>query len=180
MNRGNWIETFTGGKFYVFDPRPEDMRIEDIAHALSMQPRFAGHSLQFYSVAQHCLRAQELVPNFKLWALLHDAAEAYICDIPRPIKHDKRMKAYRQVERKIKAVIVRAFGLWPERQPKEVTDVDNLLLLNEARQFMRGQGLNWPCMPDETLLEFPEIAPVIPMPQQAAEFAFLETFQRIA
>ena len=84
---GDWIQTMSGVIFYPLDPRPEEIRIEDIAHALSHQCRFAGHCREFYSVAEHSVRvSRELPQEFMLWGLLHDASEAYLVDLPRPIK----------------------------------------------------------------------------------------------
>ena len=61
--KGDWILTYSGIEFWPLDPRPEDVRIEDIAHALSMQCRFAGHCDRFYSVAEHSIRVADLVPR---------------------------------------------------------------------------------------------------------------------
>src|SRR5271156_4912831 len=80
-----WIQTFTGKKFYPFNPKPQDIDIRDIAHALSNICRFTGHTKRFYSVAEHSRNVAKLVPaHMKLQALLHDASEAYLCDIARP------------------------------------------------------------------------------------------------
>jgi hypothetical protein len=87
-----WIQTFSGRKFDFEDPRAEDVHIADIAHALSLIPRFAGHTEFPYSVAQHSLFVADIVerclgrPEFALEALLHDAPEAYYGDITRPMK----------------------------------------------------------------------------------------------
>ena len=83
-----WIQTYKGGQFWPLDPRPQDVDIEDIAHALSMQCRFAGHVKHFYSVAQHSVLVARHVPQeYRVYALLHDAAEAYLFDCPKPIRH---------------------------------------------------------------------------------------------
>jgi uncharacterized protein len=70
------IRTYTGLYINVFNPKPEMIEIEDIAHALSFQCRFGGHLPKFYSVAQHSLNCSYLVkePALKLTALLHDAS----------------------------------------------------------------------------------------------------------
>ena len=94
IDRGDgWITTYTGQHFYPLDPRPHEVNMLDIAHALSMICRFNGHTQFFYSVAEHSIRcayhAHEQWPDrieLQLAALLHDASEAYLCDIPRPVK----------------------------------------------------------------------------------------------
>jgi 5'-deoxynucleotidase YfbR-like HD superfamily hydrolase len=85
LHDGNpWIQVSYGGKFHYLNPEPEEIYIEDIAHALSLNCRFNGHTERFYSVAQHsCMVAKHVMeysqnPIWGLAALLHDAAEAYI------------------------------------------------------------------------------------------------------
>jgi len=94
MHTNATIGLFSGGTFDILNPRAEDVRIEDIAHALSQQCRFTGHTKTFYSVAQHSVLASTLVaaPD-ELWALLHDASEAYMGDMNRPLKHAPEMSA---------------------------------------------------------------------------------------
>src|ERR1700757_1336901 len=83
-----WIQTFSGKRFSLLEPQPDQICIEDIAHALSLQARFTGHVKYHYSVAQHCWYASQIVaPEFALEALMHDASEAYIGDMSRPMKH---------------------------------------------------------------------------------------------
>ena len=129
--KGDWILTYSGIEFWPLDPRPEDVRIEDIAHALSMQCRFAGHCDRFYSVAEHSIRVADLVPREdKLWALLHDASEAYLVDLPRPIKrHSEIGKHYRIAEDVVMEVIARKFGLPPE--PMSIQRADKAMLCVE-------------------------------------------------
>lgn len=90
----HWIQTFLGKPFWPLSPRPEDIDIRDIAHALAMTCRFTGHSQKFYSVAEHSVRVSRIVPaQFALHGLLHDASEAYLCDLSRPIKHGSTLGA---------------------------------------------------------------------------------------
>lgn len=108
----NIISTYTGLDFNVINPRPSDIKIEDIAHALSMQCRAGGHYNQFYSVAQHSIsccreaKARGLSTEVQLCCLLHDASEAYLNDIPRPIKEDD----YKEKEEKLQKVIFSALA----------------------------------------------------------------------
>lgn len=133
---GDWIETASGREFWPLDPRPEEIHIEDIATALSKLCRFGGHCKSFYSVAEHCALASEFVPTgIALEALLHDAAEAYLSDIPRPLKRLPEFAAYRAAETKLEQAIAARFGLvypWPE----EVKKIDDRLLHTEAGQLM--------------------------------------------
>ena len=85
--KDRYLSTYTGKKFYPYDPRPEQICIEDIAHGLSMLCRFAGQCRFFFSVAEHSIAVAHLLPaNLKLFGLLHDASEAYLVDLPRPVK----------------------------------------------------------------------------------------------
>src|SRR5690348_18006267 len=105
------IHTFTGRTFCPLDPKPEDIDIQDIAHALSCQCRFTGHSRKFYSVAEHCVRVSLLVsPDLQLAALLHDASEAYLSDVARPIKRLPAMAEYRRTEEALQRQIYLCFG----------------------------------------------------------------------
>ena len=128
---GNWITTYTGKKFHYLEPRPEEIDIRDIAHALSLKVRYCGHCLQFYSVGEHSMRVADLLPKaLQLEGLLHDAAEAYMPDVPRPIKYRFGLKEF---EDKIEEVIRVRFGLVKSPLVKEA---DNVLLATEARDLM--------------------------------------------
>ena len=88
----DYITTYTKKHVTVMDPKPEDIDINDIGHALSMLTRAHGHFGQFYSVGQHCVGCateaveREYSNRVVLACLLHDGSEAYLCDIPRPLK----------------------------------------------------------------------------------------------
>lgn len=133
------IRTFTGIMINVFNPKANDICIEDIAHALSNQCRFTGHTARFYSVAEHSLKCAELVQNeHKLAALLHDAAEAYLVDIPSPIK--LAMPEYRNWEEKLMRVIARKFGFQYPLHPT-VKQADHTWLELEWENLMLEN--NW-------------------------------------
>ena len=105
----NCIRTFTGKYFNIVEPTLDMICIEDIAHSLSMQCRFAGHLPEFYSVAQHCIQCVKFVrEEHKLAALLHDASEAYLLDIPKPFKH--LISNYELLEDRIMNLIAQKFG----------------------------------------------------------------------
>lgn len=125
------IRTYTGKFVNVFDPHPDMFCIEDIAHALSMMPRWGGHCAWFFSVAQHSsncaftLPAKHKCQSHQLAALMHDASEAYLMDIPRPIK--KKLSNYAEIEDAVMKVISAKFGFeYPMHPVVKATDEHNL------------------------------------------------------
>lgn len=143
MNRkGGWIQTYTGWQFWPLDPRPEDIDIVDIAHALAMKCRYGGHSRRFYSVAEHSVLVSRHLPvELALWGLLHDAGEAYLADVPRPVKPS--LEGFEALESTVMAVVVQRFNLFPLIQPAEVGRVDAALLADERPQVMRTIDRDW-------------------------------------
>ena len=137
----SWMQTATGRQFWPLAPRPEDVCAADIAHALSNLCRYGGHCRRFYSVAEHSVLVARHVPReHRLWALLHDAAEAYLVDVPRPIK--PHLRGYATAERRLMRVICKRFGL-PLEMPREVKAADNAILLDEAAQNMEPPPALW-------------------------------------
>lgn len=128
------IRTVSGQYVNIADPDPETIRIEDIAHALSQLPRFGGHLPRFYSVAQHCMACAELVaPEHKLQALLHDASEAYLLDVPSPLK--ALLPEYQKLEARFMELIAKKFGFgWPLAE--EVKGADRAMLEQEWHHVM--------------------------------------------
>jgi hypothetical protein len=138
-----WIQVYPGRKFWPLDPRQEDLSLDSIAHALSLMCRYAGHITKFYSVAQHCLLVSQLCdPKDALWGLVHDASEAYLVDIPSPIKHDPRFAFYGQAEKKLMGVICDWLGL-PYEMPASVKKADAWALGIEADNFLPTIVDNW-------------------------------------
>lgn len=137
--KGAWIETASGVRFELLNPQPEMVRIEDIAHALANQCRFTGHCREFYSVAEHSWHvARESEPEDMLWGLLHDASEAYITDLSRPLKHLTPVgPPYLEIEARIMQAICAHFELTPG-MPASVKRADNVLLFTEKEQLMTG------------------------------------------
>ncbi len=118
------IRTFTGKYINVFDPKLETIDILDIAHSLSQQCRFAGHLPRFYSVAQHSVMVMRYMENeeLKLQALLHDASESFLMDIPKPIKAN--MPEYKNIEENLMHKIAEKFGFdWPMHEKVKHADV---------------------------------------------------------
>ncbi|WP_210183208.1 hypothetical protein [Rhizobium leucaenae] len=130
---GDFMQTFTGGKYWPCDPRPEEVFIEDIAHSLSLQCRYAGHCREFYSVAEHSVHIARWLqrkygPVMALHGLLHDATEAYVVDVPRPLKPS--LANYKEIEERNWQAIAARFGL-AKQLPAEVHDADNRIIADE-------------------------------------------------
>lgn len=132
----NKIRTCSGKYIDPFDPDPEMIDIEDIVWSLSRIQRFLGHTTLPYSVAQHCLMVSDLVPEeHKLAALLHDSSEAYLCDIPTPIKY--RMTEYCEREANLLEVISQKYGFqFPFSD--EIKKADTEALVHEWHAYMIG------------------------------------------
>lgn len=136
---GGWIQTKTGKKFYPLDPRIEDIDIIDIAWSLSNQCRYNGHSKRFYSVAEHsCYVSMYVDKEWALEGLLHDAAEAYISDVPAPIK--PYLVGYKEIEIKLEEIIANKFCLaypWDDN----IKRIDCAILGDEQEQLMEHKLL---------------------------------------
>jgi hypothetical protein len=154
-HRGDWMQTFTGRRFFPLDPRAEDVDPRDIAHALAHLCRYAGHVDRFYSVAEHCVLlswwaerhgADELL---QLELLLHDATEAYVVDVPRPLKIN--LPDYRAVEARVATAIAERFGTLEHADTVdgqavdslEVKQLDTRILLDERAALMSRTRHAW-------------------------------------
>jgi 5'-deoxynucleotidase YfbR-like HD superfamily hydrolase len=142
-----YITTFSKVRFDPTDARPEDIQIRDVAHALSNMCRANGHFPRFYSVAQHCLHCETEAMTrgysgkVRLACLLHDASEAYISDITRPVKAS--LPEYRAIEARLQELIYTKFldaPLTAEERDK-VGDVDNAMLQAEFMFFMGEKAM---------------------------------------
>lgn len=138
---GDWIQTFTGVQFFPLDPRREDIRLEDIAHALSNLCRFGGHTNEFYSVAQHSVLVSWQTPEHPREALLHDATEAYLVDVPRPIKG--HLAGYAEIEAHLAGCIGNRFGLVLNPLPADVKEQDERALMTEKRDLRGPSPAPW-------------------------------------
>lgn len=134
-----WIETASGRKYHFLSPKLEDICIEDIGFALSNKCRFSGHT-QFYSVAEHCVAVARRLPRrLQLAGLLHDAAEAYLGDIPSPLK--EHLPDYKNLEGINEAVIEKKFNiLLSSNERREIKQADLQALYNEAYFLLPSQG----------------------------------------
>ncbi|NER82300.1 MAG: phosphohydrolase [Leptolyngbya sp. SIO1D8] len=136
-----WIQTYIGKAFYPLEPAIEDIDIIDIAWSLSHQCRYAGHCKRFYSVAEHSLWLVQVAPTpYKRWALLHDAAETYLVDVPRPIKFS--LGNYKRIEERLMYLIAEKFELeWPE--PFAIEELDYRILEDERLALMGSGKKPW-------------------------------------
>jgi uncharacterized protein len=141
LRKGDYIRTYSGQKFWILDPRPEDINIIDVAHALSMKCRFGGHCQTFYSVAQHSMYVAYGVftlidsEDTCLWGLLHDLAEAYLPDTPRPIKN-MVTGILIEAEEKIMDAAIKRFQLNPQKEPTVIKLIDNSVGIMESKAIM--------------------------------------------
>lgn len=139
-----WIQTYSGKKFALNCPKEEDIDILDIAHSLSMQCRYNGHCRSFYSVAEHSyLMSIWDLPGCPEWRLLHDAAEAYISDIPTPVK--RQLPFIYELENRILSLIQSKFNLPPYCR-EEIKQADLVMLATEKRDLMLCD-LDWGSLP---------------------------------
>ena len=171
---GDWMQTFTGKQFWPMDPRVDEVCIADIAHALSMQCRYAGHCTEFYSVAEHSVRVSWIVPApCAMWGLLHDASEAYLVDLPRPIKRYSALgDRYREIEERLMLVIAARFGLG-DQEPSEVKDADDVMLMTEKRDLMPNSPAKW----RET--SEPLASVILPWAPAIAEQRFMHRYEHL-
>ena len=168
-----WIQTYSGRKFYPLDPHIDSIVIQDIAHALAMQCRFTGHCKFHYSIAQHSVLVSYLVSDQdKLHALLHDASEAYVCDMASPLKRSGQFEEYKKIEKRLQNTIYRRFNL-NEEEPKSVKTADLLMLSTEAQTLLAPIHPEWklPVNPLPML-----IAPISP---EEAKKMFLDRFNEL-
>ena len=173
----NYITTYTRRHFDPVNPEPADMDIKDIAHALSMICRGNGHVSSFWSVGEHCIlcakeaAAKGYANRLVLAALLHDASECYMSDVPRPLKQN--MKQYKEQENHLLDVLYTKFLGTPlsEEEEKLIKEIDNALLWYDLKYLLdeeleeRQPKLH--VEPDYTVRAFSE-----------AEKEYLEIFKR--
>lgn len=177
--KGNWFQTYTGKAWWPMGPRPEDVDVRDVAHALAFQCRFNGHTRGFYSIAQHSVLVSGGIerenPEFALVALLHDAAEAYLGDMVRPLK--AAFPGFRDVEEMNLRVIMEALGVSEEEQRAAwplVKEMDDLLLVTERRDLLAPSPRKW-----VEVLEKLEPLPgkITPRTAYQAEAMFLQRYE---
>lgn len=144
------IETASGIFIDLFDPDPADINLEDIAHGLSNTCRFSGHCDRFYSVAEHAclvmwrLEKEGFPPETLRKVLHHDDSEAYLTDIPRPLK-PLLGESYKALTNLMDAAIWSALELgdWTDAEYKAMKIADNWALAVEAKKMLPSRGRGW-------------------------------------
>ena len=164
----------SGRYFDLRAPESCEIKIADIAHALSNICRFTGHTREFYSVAQHSVLVSLAVPRVHAFAaLLHDAAEAFVTDVSAPLK--ALLPDYKRLEKQVQAAVFAHFGLPPEL-PDCVKKADLVLLRTEQRDLMGAGADEW------SVTRGIELLPdrIVPLPPHRAKHAFMARFDQVA
>lgn len=146
--KGGSIQTFTGVIFFPLDPRAEEVNLEDVAHALSNKARFTGHTRKLYTTCEHSYRVSKHLESQgaslmnQYIGLHHDDSDAYLPDIPTPLKYMPEFAWFREVEKKVEAVCYEKFGCVVEDY-SPIKNSDIVLLLTEKRDLMPAKNGNW-------------------------------------
>jgi uncharacterized protein len=171
-----WIITYTGKRFYPLSPNALDVDIIDIAHHLSNICRYTGAVRKFYSVAQHCVLGSHFCPDNPFHFLMHDSAEAYLLDLPRPVKHDPSFQEYRDAEKRLEWAILPLFGIHNASMPPDVAQTDHFMCVWEGNSLMPPDPeSHWTKFKHE-VVAWPQITPWSP---EQAEEEFLRRFAQL-
>lgn len=168
----DFLLTASGKRFYPADPKPEMICLADIAQGLSQLCRFSGQTSVFYSVAQHCLHVSSILKRqgasieLQLAGLLHDASEAYMADVPRPVKI--RLTNYREMEDTVVKVIFEKYKLNFDLY-HQVKEADIVALKTEFRDIIGVGTWEYPGIKED-------ITSLKPLSSIAAKATYLETF----
>jgi 5'-deoxynucleotidase YfbR-like HD superfamily hydrolase len=168
-----YVSTYLGNRFYPLEPRIDDVAVEDIAHGLAYQCRFNGQTNAFYSVAQHSLIVASLVPEeLRFAALLHDAAEAYLGDMVKPLK--VLLPSFSEIEDNVSRIIGERFGVDLSHNAI-VKQADLIALATEKRDLMPYSVEEWTSL----IGVEPMRAVILTMPPDVAKREFMREFERM-
>ena len=171
-----FVRTYTGRKFFYGCPERNVIAIEDIAYALAGEPRFGAHARHRYSVAQHSVFVASVLPaRLQFEGLMHDASEAYMKDIPSPLK--AYLPEYKRLELRVARVIRVNFSI-PVKESPEVKHADLRMLVTEAREFMPNWEEDYPELVAAGITPYPFHPKV--WTAKKAERAFLDMFAKLS
>ena len=171
------IQTYHGHIIDYQNPSPKQIDIRDIARNLSFENRFLGQVWEPYSVAQHCALGAELFiaqgdSELALQFLLHDAAEAYLKDIPTPLKR-LLGDAYKNIERKFELAIIEKFEVEDFNNPT-IKAMDLAMLAAERHQLLPQSKIKWPQLDGVT----PAQVKIQPLGRQC-EYFYLSVYKKL-
>ena len=159
VNAPAYMETISGKRFDPLDMDTMDVDTYDIAHALSLQCRYNGHTFGHFSVARHSLWVSHEVwlvthsHELSFIGLMHDAAEAYIGDIIRPLKHRPEMAGYAKIEEHVESVIAATYGFaFPH--PEVIKECDSGIAGCRERHERTRWDSPWQADQDAFLAEY--------------------------
>lgn len=166
-----YVSTYLGNRFFLTKPHVDYVAIEDIAHGLAFQCRFNGQTSAFYSVAQHSLMVMSLVPEeLQFAALLHDAAEAYLGDMVKPLKN--LFPEFSRIEAHVMSIIGQCFDVELSQLSPLIKRADRIALVTEKRDLMPHSTESWIYL--QGISPLSEV--ISPLPPVEAKAAFLAAF----
>lgn len=175
--QNDYVLSLSGARISFAKPDPAAFLIEDIAHALSMIPRFNGNLRQHYSVAQHSVLVSRLVPSrYAFRGLMHDASEFALGDMSSPLK--ARMPAYRRYEARMQAAIHKAFGIaatCPSAESAAIKQADLQMLAAEKKQLIAIDDGPWAILDG---VQIPNVR-IKPLGQRASYNLFMARFREL-
>lgn len=169
------VTMLSGRKVHLFEPQPEEFDIRDVAKGLSTIARYNGQTIKPYWVGDHSvLVARIFMKQGELllakYGLLHDGAEAVYHDMTHPFKYMPEMAAYKRLEKKGQRALYKRYGL--NEEPKEVKDLDLLLVNNEKRDLRNSIGLT------KDAKFYPDLT-ITPWGPEKTEREFLKLFNEL-